>query len=71
MPEFDALDIGGMTATVQEARGRGEQLKYILQWTSESTAALPDDFRKRCVDAQLSPELVCLPARSVERVDGD
>ena len=66
MPELEGVDIGGLTAVVDEARGRGEQLKYVLRWTDESAARLPSDFAARCVERQLSPDLVCLPARSVE-----
>lgn len=69
MPEFPGIDIGGRTASVLEVRGRGEQLKYTLQWTADALAAMPADFVEMCEARQLRHELVCLPARSVAAVD--
>lgn len=67
MPEFPDLDIGGWVAMVLESRGRGEGLKYIVEWTEDTLGKLPEDFKAVAEEQQLATEMACLLASAVER----
>lgn len=69
MPEFPAIDIGGLVGTVTEVRGRGAQRKVVLRWTEKSLDRFPRDYRSECEAMQLAADLVCLLASEVMPVD--
>ena len=66
MPEFADVSIAGWAGTVLEARGRGETLKYIVEWSQETLAQLPPSFLEVAESQQLATEMACLPATAIE-----
>lgn len=65
MPEFPSLDIGGWTAMVLEAKGRGADVKYIVEWTDESRTKMSSEYLAHAESQQLATEFACLEAQSV------
>ena len=66
MPEFDNLHIDGYEGTVLEVRGRAAQKKYIVKWSDETLAGLPEDYVAACEQGQLASDMACLKADRVE-----
>lgn len=67
MPEFPEISIGGWTGTVLESRGRGDGLKYIVEWSEETQKIIPNEFRDAADLQQVATELACVPASAIER----
>mgnify|MGYP006969360264 FL=1 len=65
MPESANVDIGGWTGVVTETKGRGAQLKLIIEWDQATLDRMPDDYRKSCEDTGLFYGMACLSAADV------
>lgn len=65
MPESSDVDIGGWTGVVTETKGRGAQLKLIIEWDHETLDRMPAEYRKSCEDTGLYYGMACLPAGDV------
>lgn len=66
MPEFEDVSIAGWTGMVLESRGRGDNLKYIVEWSDETLQNLPAAFLELAEQQQLATEMACLSANAVE-----
>lgn len=66
MPEFEDVDISGWTGIVAEARGRGADLKYFVEWDAASLDRMPESYREHCEQHGLYQGMACLPAAAVE-----
>lgn len=68
MPEFPDVDISGWTAVIIEARGRGADLKYFVEWDAETLQKLPESYREHCEQQGLYHGMACLTGADVEPV---
>lgn len=69
MPEFPDVNISGWTGTVLESRGRGDGLKYIIEWSQATLDQLPPEFVSLAEAQQLATEMACLSAAAVSASD--
>ena len=68
MPETPELSIAGWTGIVVESQGRGDALKYIVQWDEASLAQIPESYRTKCESQGVCHDMACLSASHVESV---
>jgi hypothetical protein len=71
MPEFPEVEISGWTGTVVEARGRGTDLKYFIEWDTATLQNMPGAYREHCESQGLYHGMVCLAGSDVAAIDGD
>ena len=69
MPEFPEVDISGWTATIVETRGRGADLKYFVEWDSDTLQNMPESYREHCEGQGLYHGMACLAASEVAPID--
>ena len=66
MPEFPAVDISGWTGSVCESQGKGDAMKYIIEWDAAALSQMPAEYREHCDLQGLCHEMACLPAATLE-----
>ncbi|REJ86427.1 MAG: hypothetical protein DWQ34_17880 [Planctomycetota bacterium] len=71
MPESPDVDISGWTGVVTETKGRGAQLKLIIEWDKETLDRMPASYRKSCEDTGLYYGMACLPASDVASANSE
>ena len=69
MPEYPEFVISGWTATIVEARGRGADLKYFVEWDPSALQKMPESYREHCESQGLYHGMACLSAAQVEPLD--
>lgn len=69
MPEYDSLSIAGWVGMVLEARGRGDGLKYIIEWNEETISQIPAEYAAEAETRQIATDMACLPADAVEPIE--
>ena len=66
MPENESLSIGGWTGMIIESSGRGDAMKYIIQWDAATQAKIPESYKTQCESQNLCTDMACINAADVE-----
>ncbi|MEX0717479.1 MAG: hypothetical protein WD066_12880 [Planctomycetaceae bacterium] len=65
-PDFPEISFAGWTGAVVELSGRKSDPKYILEWSGETLAAMPAEYRERCEQHGLLYSMACLKRTQLE-----
>lgn len=69
IPEFPDVCAEDWKGMVVEAKGRGADLKYIIEWEDSTLEAMPKDYVEHCETAGLYHRMACLLASEVEGIE--
>lgn len=71
IPECAEVIAGGWTGMIVEAKGRGADLKYIIQWDQSTLDAMPPEYIQHCESTGLFHEMACFNASEVSAAEAD
>ena len=69
IPEFPDVCAEGWLGTVVESKGRGETLKYIIEWEDATIEAMPKSYLEQCETIGLYHRMACLNANQIKSVE--
>lgn len=65
-PDFPDIAFSGWTGTIVELTGKKSDPRYILEWSPDTLAAMPDEYRRRCEEHGLLYSMACLEREQLE-----
>lgn len=69
MPEFPEVDISGWTGTISESQGRGDTIKYIVEWDAATLAGIPPPYAAHCEKNGLYAGMACLSGKDLTALE--
>lgn len=67
-PEFPEISLAGWTGVVAELTGKAPDQKVIIEWDSQTLAAMPPEYVSQCESGQLYHAMASLNESDVEVV---
>lgn len=67
-PEFPEISLAGWTGTVAETSGKPPEQKLIIEWDSQTLAAMPPEYVSKCESGQLYYVMASLNESDIEIV---
>ena len=68
-PDFPDVSFAGWTGRIAEVSGKAPApLKFIVEWDSQTIAAMPADYVSRCEAQMLFHAMACLSEADLEFV---
>jgi hypothetical protein len=67
-PEFPEISLAGWTGVVTELTGKAPDQKVIIEWDSQTLAAMPAEYISKCESGQLYHVMASLNESDVEAV---
>ena len=65
-PDFPDVSFAGWTGSVVEVSGKPPARKFIVEWDSTTTQAIPADYVSRCEAQMLFHAMACLGQDDLE-----
>ena len=65
-PDFPDVSFAGWTGSVMEVTGKPPTQKFIVEWDSNTMAAMPGDYVTRCEAQMLYHVMACLSMDDME-----
>ncbi len=66
IPECPEVDASGWSGMVVEAKGKGADCKYIVEWDDQTVEKIPESYKEACEKSGLYFMMACFPACDVE-----
>ena len=70
LPESPAVACGGWTGSLVDTSGGKDNPQYIVEWDQATMQRIPHSYLEECEAKQLLSTMACMPAETVEFVDG-
>lgn len=71
VPEYPDVIAAGWQGTIVETKGRGSDLKYIIEWSEQTVTQMPSNYVEHCESTGLYYQMACFPAESVEEANSE
>jgi hypothetical protein len=67
VPEFEQVSASGWIGMIVESKGKGAEMKFIIEWDDATVDRFPDCYVKYCEEKGLYSRMACFKAVEVEQ----
>lgn len=69
-PEFPEITLEGWSGTVCEVSGKGDAIRYVIEWDQTTLSAMPAEYLQKCEQDGLFHAMACLGEDTLEACSG-
>lgn len=66
IPEFPDVEAGGWTAMVVETKGKGADMKCIVEWDDATISRIPQSYKDHCEKIGLYYMMACFAMTDID-----
>ncbi len=66
IPEFPDVDAGGWSGMVVETKGKGADMKCIVEWDDQTVGLIPQSYKDHCEKTGLYFMMACFPLSEID-----